>query len=60
LHVATVRDNVPEGKIKNIKELSGATLLVEAIDKAELPVNYEARSGTIDDLTIHLLIGIKP
>ena len=60
IRVKTIGDNIPSAQIKNIKERSGALLLVEALEKIKLPVMYEVRGGMGDDLTIHLEIGMKP
>jgi hypothetical protein len=60
IEIETLMDNVPGAKIPNIKERSGALLLIQAIEKIGLPVIYKAGGGVVDDLTIHLKIGMKP
>ena len=60
IRVKSIGDNIPSAPIKNMKERSGALLLVQALEKIKLPVMYEARGGMIEDLTIHLEIGMKP
>jgi hypothetical protein len=60
IYVATIPDNVPTGKIKNIKERSGAIALIKGIESIGLPVISDHWSGNVDDLEIHLHIGVKP
>ncbi|MCI0426916.1 MAG: hypothetical protein L0Z46_02725 [Nitrospiraceae bacterium] len=60
IHVATIPDNLPLGPVKNVKEKSGALLVVQALGDIGLPVTYETRGGNVDDLEIHLHIGVKP
>lgn len=60
IRVKSIGDNIPSAPIKNMRERSGALLLVEALEKIRLPVLYEVRGGMIEDLTIHLEIGMKP
>lgn len=59
IRVRAMPDNNSSAPIKNVMEASGARLLVEALEKIKLPVLYQARGGTLGDLTIHLEIGIK-
>ena len=53
IRVTTVPDNVPSAQIKNIRERSGALLVISALEQIGLPVIYETRSGGVDDLVIH-------
>jgi hypothetical protein len=51
----------PVGTIKNIKERTGAVLLVEGLQHIGLPVIYRAtRAGAVDDLTVCMTIGVRP
>ncbi len=60
IRVTSIGDDIRLAPIKNMKERSGALLLVQALEKIRLPVMYEVRGGMIADLTIHLEIGMKP
>jgi hypothetical protein len=60
IRVKSIGDNIQSAQIKNIRDRSGALLLVEALEKIKLPVMFETRGGMVDDLTIHLEIGMKP
>jgi hypothetical protein len=60
IYVATIPDNVLLGKIKNIKEQSGAIALIKGIESIGFPVISDSWSGNVDNLEIHLHIGVKP
>jgi hypothetical protein len=60
IQILTVPDTEVVGVIKNIKERSGAALLVEGLRHIGLPVIYGTRCGIVDDLTVHMTIGVKP
>ena len=60
IQILTVPYTEPGGVIKNIKERSGAALLVEGLQHIGLPVIYGTRGGIVDDLTVYMTIGVKP
>lgn len=45
--------------IKDIKRVSGAESLVSALVSAGFPASYVECGGTINDLTVHLIVGRK-
>jgi hypothetical protein len=60
IQILTVPYTEPGGVIKNIKERSGAVLMVEGLRHIGLPVIYGTRGGYQDDLTVHMTIGVRP
>jgi hypothetical protein len=60
IQILTVPYTEPGGVIKNIKERSGAALLVKGLAHIGLPVIYGIRGGSADDLTVYMTIGVKP